>query len=144
MGPAKGISERQRAAEGAIHAEHVGVVFLAIGAEKQRNDLRIVKVTLGEKRPQRAVGHPAGENLFFRGSAFALEEPPRETTRRGGLLLVFHRHGKPVLAFPHFCLRHRGDDHDCVSELHRDRTIGKFCDPAGLYLDFRRPDLGRY
>ena len=45
--------ERSRCA---VDCQNVGIV-LAIGAEQNRDDLRVVKITLREKRPQRAIDH---------------------------------------------------------------------------------------
>ena len=53
--------------------EHVGVV-LGVGREHERDDLRLVAPAVREQRPDRPVGHAAGEHFLLGRLAFALEE----------------------------------------------------------------------
>ena len=86
---------------GAVHREDVGVV-LAVGAEQDGDDLGVVEITLREERPQRAVGHPAGEDFLFGRAAFALEVATGENAGGGGFFLVFHGEREPI--WPGFTL----------------------------------------
>src|SRR4030095_14384908 len=56
----------------AIDRQNVRII-LAVGAEQNRDDLRVVKVSLWKERPQRPIDHARRERFLFRGTTFALE-----------------------------------------------------------------------
>jgi hypothetical protein len=73
----------------AVHGEDVRII-LAIRAEEDGDDLGVVEIAFWEQRPERAVGHPAGEDFLFGGAAFAFEVTAREDPGGGGFFLVFN------------------------------------------------------
>jgi hypothetical protein len=122
---------------GAVHREHVGVV-LTIGAEQDGDDLGVVEITLREERPQRAVGHAAGEDFLFGGAAFALEVTTGENAGGGGFFLVFHGEREPGLAGLHLGGGNGGDQDDGVTAADGDGTVGEF----GKFAGFDRHRVG--
>ena len=127
----------------AVHAEDVGIVFL-VGTEEECDDLGVVKVAFREERAQRAVGHPAGEDLFFGGAAFTLEVATREATGCGGFLFVFDGKGEPVLALADFGLGDGGDKDDGLAGRHSDGAIGELAHFAGFNGHRELPDFAGY
>ena len=82
----------------AVHRQNVRIV-LAVGAEQDRDDLRIVKVSLWKERPYRPIDHARGERFLFRGTTFALEVAAREFSDCCGLFAIINREREIILAF---------------------------------------------
>ena len=104
------VGQRQRR-RGAVDGEDVGVV-LTVGGQHQRDDLGLVAKTLREQRPQRPIGHPAGEDLLLRRSALTLEEAAGDSPAGIGVLAVVDRQGQEVP-------RTRASDHAGGAQDHR-------------------------
>jgi hypothetical protein len=128
---------------GTVHAQDVGVI-LAVGAEQERDDLGIVEITLREKRPQGAVGHPAGEDFFFGRPAFAFEVAAREQPGGGGLFLVFNREREKVLPGFEFGGRNSRHDDDGFAHLHGHGTVSQTGDFTGFDDDVGGADAARH
>ena len=60
-----------------VDADDVVRVFL-VGAEDRQDDLCLIAVPVGERRPQRAVGQAAGEDCVLARAAFTTEECARD------------------------------------------------------------------
>ena len=127
---------------GAVHREDVGVVF-TIGAEQDGDDLRVVEITLREKRTQWAVRHAAGEDFLFSWATFALEVTTGENTGGGGLFFVFHGEREPGLAGLHLGGGNSGDQDDGVAAADGDGTVGEFGKFAGFDRHRIGSDIGR-
>ena len=54
------------------------VRVIEVGAEDRGDDLHLVAEALGERRPQRAVGEPAGEDGGLAGTALTTEDAARD------------------------------------------------------------------
>ena len=126
----------------AVDREHVGVV-LAVRAEQDADDLRVVEIALGKERAQRAVGHAAGEDFLFRRTAFALEIAAGEFADRRRFFAVVDGEREPVLAFLDVGRRDGGDDDDGFAAAHGDGAVGEFGELAGFDGDVGRADLAR-
>ena len=87
IGPLNGMSETHKRSRGAVDRENIGIV-LAIGAEQDRDDLRVVKVAGREKRPERPIGHARGERFLFARAPFAFEIAAREFSDRRGFFAI--------------------------------------------------------
>ena len=127
---------------GAVHREDVGVVF-TIGAEQDGDDLGVVEIAFREERPQRAVGHAAGEDFLFGGAAFAFEVTTGENAGGGGFFLVFHGEREPGLAGFHLGGGDGGDEDDGVTAADGDGTVGEFGKFAGFDRDRIGSDVAR-
>ena len=79
----------RESSRGSIHGHNISIID-AIRCEKKSNDLRIIKIAFGEKRPQRTIRHPAGQNFFFRRTPLSLKISTRENTGRCSSFLVFN------------------------------------------------------
>ena len=127
---------------GAVDRENIGII-LAIGAEQNRDDLRVVKVTRREKRPQRPIGHARGERFLFARAAFAFEIAAGKFSDRRRFFAIIDGEREPILAF----LDRGGGDgarqDDGVAAGDDDGAVGELGDFAGFDGDLRGPDLGR-
>ena len=86
--------ERQRR-RGRDHRDNVGIV-LEIMREHRHDDLRIVAIAVGEKRPDRAIDQAGDQRLLFRGTAFALEIAAGDAAGGEGLFLIIDGKGEEV------------------------------------------------
>src|SRR5207244_10161246 len=117
----RNVRNRQRG-RGAIDRENVGIV-LAVRTEQDRDDLRVVKVTLWEKRTEWPIDHPRCECFLFGRTSFAFEVAAREFSSGGGFFTVIDRERKIILTFfdrgggdcPHQYLRLAARNHDCAT-----------------------------
>ncbi len=89
-----GERERRR---GRDHRDNVGIVF-EIMRENRDDDLRIVAIAVGKKRPDRAINQAGDQRLLFRGTTFALEIAARDAAGGEGFLLIVHGKGEEVHA----------------------------------------------
>src|SRR5579875_526202 len=78
---------------GADDCEHAGIA-LRIRRQHHGDDLRLVAITLREKRADGTIDQPAGKNLFFGRAALALNEPSGEFSRSIVVFAVIHRKGE--------------------------------------------------
>ena len=123
-------------------AQNIGIVF-AVRAEQDRDDLRVVKITGREERPERPIGHARGERFFFARATFALEITAGEFPDRGGLLAVIDGERKPILAFLGAGGRDGAGEDDGFAAGDDDGAVGELGNFAGFDGDLRGPDLGR-
>ncbi len=93
------MSERASAHGGGIDADHIGIVFL-VGGEDQRDHLGLIAETIREERTDGAVDLAAGQNFFFAGPAFALDEAAGDAAAGVGVLAVIDGEGEKIDAFP--------------------------------------------
>ena len=98
IGPANGMSETVKRGRGAVDRENVGIV-LAIRAEQDRNDLRVVKITGREERPERPIRHARSERFLFGRAAFAFEIAAGKFPDRRRFFAVIDREREPILPF---------------------------------------------
>ena len=82
----------------AVDRENVGIV-LAIGAEQDRDDLRVVKISLRKERPQRPIDHSRSERFLFRRTAFAFEIAARKFSDGCRFLAVINCQREAILTF---------------------------------------------
>ena len=99
MGPPKGMSEMERAADAPMIARCCGVVLL-VGGESGDDDLEIGAHPLGEEGTEGAVGQPHGQDGFLGGPSLAAEEAPRDTAHRVQPLLEIDGEGEEVDPLP--------------------------------------------
>ena len=124
----------------AVHGEDVGVVF-SVSGEEERDDLGVVEVAFGEERAQRAVRHPAGEDFFFGGAAFAFEVAAWEAACGGGFFFVFDAEREEVLTVLEVGGGDSGDDDHGVAEADGDSAVREAGEFAGFDGDLGGADL---
>ena len=76
------------------------VRVLEVGAEDRRDDLHLVAEPFGERRPQRPVGEPAGEDRLLARTTLTAEERARDLARGVHPLLDVDRQREEVDALP--------------------------------------------
>ena len=123
-------------------AEDVGIVF-TIRTEEDGLNLHFIIPALRKERTDGAVGEAAGENFFFRRTAFAFEVAAGELARRRGFLAVIDGEREEILAFLGFGGGDSRDDDDGFAELDGDGTVGLLGIFAGFDVDGTGSDLGR-
>ena len=105
---------------------------MAVGAQQDRDNLRVVKVSLRKKRSQRPIDHPRSERFLFRRPAFAFEIAARKFSGGRRFFAVINRERKIILTFLD---RGGGDrarqDHG-VAAGDDDRAVGELGDFAGF------------
>ena len=126
-----GNAERGR---GTVDRKDVRVV-LAIGAQEERNDLRVVEIALRKERAQGTIGHARGEDFLFGGTALALEISAGEFANGGCFFFVFDGEREEVLAFFDGGGRDGGDDDDGVAAANGYGAVGEFREFAGFKND---------
>src|SRR5205807_7359702 len=138
----RNVTDHQRGGR-ADNAENVRVVF-PVGTEQNALHLDFVIPALGKKRTNGPVNHPAGQDFFFRRTAFPLEVAARETARRRRLLPVIHRERKEFLAGLGAGGSDDGYDDDAFAELNCYGAVGLFGEFAGFDMDGFGSYLDRY
>jgi len=120
-GAAEGdIADHERSAR-ADGDEGVGLV-LSVTRESDGDDLYFVAESLGEKRPERTVGEPHGEDPVVACAAFASGKAPGDPADRVEALFVVHGEGEEVYSRPG--ISHAdGDEHYGVAESHGDGAV---------------------
>ena len=118
MGPSKGMPESISAADGGVDGQHVVRVHL-VGAEDGADDVDLVAEALGERRAQRAVDQPAGQDGLVRALALPAEE--RAGDLAGGVrpLLDVDGEGEEVGPLPDRAGRGGGGQQDGVADAGR-------------------------
>ena len=114
---------------GAVDRENIGII-LAVGAEQNRNDLRVVKITRGKERPERPIGHARGERFFFRRAPFAFEIAAGKFPDRRRFFAIIDRERKPILPFLDCGGGDGAGEHDGVAAGDDDGAVGeswRFC-----------------
>ena len=115
---------------GAVDRRDV-VRVLEVDTENGGDDLNLVAEVGGERRAQRPVGEPTGENREFAGTTFTTEERTGDLARGVGTLFDVDRQREEVDAVTG--LRRRDSRQQCcAAHLHDDRAGGKCSEPAGL------------
>jgi hypothetical protein len=118
---------------GSDHRRDVGV-HLGVAREHRRDDLHFIVEATREERTQRPVDQSAREDFLLRGTALALEEPPRDAARGVGLLLVVDGEREEILARFHVGAADAGDeDHGVID--------GDEAGAIGLAGDFARSNV---
>jgi hypothetical protein len=108
-GPSHGMSLTISAALAPMMLKDIGIVF-AVGAQQDALHLDFVIPAFGKERADGAVGQTAGEDFFFRGTAFALEVAAGKFAGGGRLFAVIHGQREKVLAFLGLGGGHGGHD----------------------------------
>src|SRR5262245_32453207 len=72
----RNIRNRQRGGR-TVNRQNVGII-LAVGAEQNRDNLRVVKISLRKERPQRPIDHARRERFLFRRTSLALKIATRK------------------------------------------------------------------
>src|SRR6476646_9190571 len=114
-----------------VHRENVGIV-LAIGAEQNRDDLRVVKISLWKKRPQRPIDHSRSERFLLRRTAFAFEIAAREFSGGCRFLAVIDRLWEEILTWFDCQGGNRADKHSGVAARNDNCAIGEPGDFSGF------------
>ena len=112
------MSETHSAAEAPLIARMSGS-FCAIGAEQNRDDLRVVKIARGKERPERPIRHARSERFFFGRAAFALEIAAGKFSDRRRFFAIIDREREPILAFLDVGGRDGADEHHGVAAWRR-------------------------
>ncbi len=86
----------------AVHRENVGIIF-TVGAKQDRDDLRVVKISLRKEWPQRPIDHARSERFFFRRTAFTLEIAARKFSCRCRFFAIIDREREIILTFFDCC-----------------------------------------
>ena len=123
-----GNAERGR---GAVDRENIGIV-LAIGAEQNRNDLRVVKITRREERPERPIGHARSERFLFGRPAFAFEIAAGKLADRRCFFAVIDGEREPILPLLDLGGGDRADEDHGVAAGDNDGAVGELGDFAGF------------
>ena len=123
-------AEHQRRA-GGVDGEHV-VRVLHVGTEDGGDDLGLVAVAVGERRAQRAVGEPAGEDGLVGGTALPAEERAGDLPGRVHPLLDVDGEGEEVDPLPHALVGVGGDQHDGFADAGGHGTLRLLRKLAGL------------
>jgi hypothetical protein len=97
-GGAEGNVRQSQGASSGVDADHVRIVFL-VGGEDQGDDLGLIAEAIGEERADGAIDLAAGEDFFFAGPAFTLDEAAGNTSAGVGVLALVHGEGEEVDAF---------------------------------------------
>src|SRR5216683_1225227 len=100
-------------------------VILAVRGEHHGDDLSFVAPRFREERAHGAVNQAGGENLFFRGAAFALEETAGDLSGGVGVLAVVNGERQEI-AVIHRRGHASGGKHDRVAIARDNGAIGLF------------------
>jgi len=94
-----------------------------VGTDDGDDDLRLVAVTVGERRSQRSVDESAGQNRLLARTTFAAEERARDLAR--GIRTLFDVDGQreEVDAVTHALCGVCGDEHGGLSDACYDCTL---------------------
>ena len=136
----RNVRNRQRSGC-AIDRENVGIV-LPVGAEQDRYDLRIVKVSLRKEWPQRPIDHSRSKRFLLARTAFTFEIAAREFSDGSRFLAVINCQREVILTFFDLYGRNRADKHDGVTTCNDDCAIGELGDFAGFDRYFIAADFG--
>ena len=80
-----------------VERQNVGIIF-TVSAEQDRDDLRVVKVSLRKERPKRPIDHARSERFLFRRPAFALEIATGKFPHGCRLFAIIDRKREIILA----------------------------------------------
>src|SRR5207245_11034688 len=124
-----------------IHWEGVRIM-LAIGAEQDRDNLRVVKISLRKKWPQRPIDHSRSERFLFRRPPFAFEIAARKFACGCRFLAIINRKWEEILTFFDDRSRNGADKHSGVAAGDGDCAIGEPGNLAGFHSYFIAAKLG--
>ena len=136
----RNIRNAQRS-RGAVERENIGIV-LPIGAEQDRDDLGVVKISLRKKRPERAIYHSRSERFLFCRAAFALEIATRKFAGGCGFLAIINCKREVVLTFFDYRGRNGASKHGGVPAGDDNGAIGEPGNLAGFNRYFIAADFG--
>ena len=119
-----------------VNREHVVRVDL-VGAQHGDDNLRLVAITVGERRTKRAVDQTAREDRLLTRASFTTEERARDLAGCIRALFYVHREGEEVDAVAHALGGVGGDEHRRLANAGDDgplRLQGKFSgfEPEGF------------
>ena len=120
-------------------SEYVGVVFL-VGRQDDRDQLHLVAIALRKERTQGAVDESHGGRLLGGRPALAFDKPSGELPGRISHLTILDPHREEVKVSPRRCADGGGQNNG-VAVTNQRRTIGLFCNPAGLDAERMLPNL---
>ena len=127
---------------GAIDCENIGIIF-AIGAEQDRDNLRVVKITRREERPKRPISHARRERFLFAWTTFAFEIAAGKLPDCRRFFSIIDGQRKPILAFLQRGGRDGTGEDDGLAAGDNDGAVGELGNFACFDVDLRGPDLGR-
>ena len=108
-----------------------------------RDDLRVVEIAGGKKRPQRPIGHARGERFLFARAPFAFEIAAGKFPDRGRFFAIIDGEREPILPFLDCGGRDGARQDDGFAAGDDDGAVGELGNFAGFDGDLRGPDLGR-
>ena len=106
--------------------------------------MNLVIPTLGEEWPDRTIGEAAGEDFFFRRTAFAFEIAAWESACGGRPLTVIDGEREEFLPGLGFGSGHSGRQNDGFAELNGDGAIRLLGEVAGFDDEVLSPDGDNY
>src|SRR6266542_4217385 len=86
----------------------------------KRNHLSFAAKAIGKKRPHGAINLPAGENLAFTGTAFALDKAAGNTSTRVGVLAVVNGQREEINSLARVRVCSRRGQHHVIANSHHD------------------------
>ena len=99
------------------------VWVLPVDRQDRRNDLCLTAKTIGERRPQRAIDEPAGQDRLLGRTAFTTEERSGDLSRCVHALFYIDGEGKEVDSLPKALVGGGGDQNGGVASLYGHRTV---------------------
>ena len=130
-GAVEGDAREHQRRRGRVDGQHVVRVDL-VGAEDGADDVDLVAEALGERRPQRAVDEPAGQDGLVRALALPAEERAGDLARGVGPLLDVDGQGEEVGPLPYRAGRGGGGQQDGVPDAGQDGAVGQLGQFPGL------------
>ena len=126
----------------AVDCQNVRIIF-TVGAEQDRDDLRVVKISLRKEWPQGSINHARSERFLFRRTAFAFEIAARKFSRRCRFFTIIDREREIILTFFDCGGRDSADQDRGVAARDDDGPVGESGDFACFDRDLIGPNLGR-
>ena len=109
----------------AVESKNIRIV-LAIGAKKDGDDLRVVKIAFRKEGAKGAINHPAGEDLFFGRATFPAEVASGYATNGSGFFFVFDGKREEVLAVFDLSGGDSSDDDNRFAHGDEGSAVGEF------------------
>src|SRR4029453_12692911 len=131
-----------KCSRGPVERQDVGIIF-TVGAEQNRDDLRVVKVSLWKERSKRPIDHARRKCFLFRRPPFALEITAGKFPHGCRLFAIINRQRKIILTFLDCCSRDCAGEHHGVAAGDDDGSDGESGHSAGFDRYLIDPDLGR-
>src|SRR5438093_8690452 len=115
----------------AVHRQNIRIIF-TIGAKQDRDNLRVVKISLLEQWPQGPIDHAGRERFLFRWTAFTFEIAAREFSCRCRFFAIIDCEREIILALFDRRGRNGADEDGGVAARYDDGAIGESGDFAGF------------